>query len=92
VNKFQTNENLELERLVVDPIVEQTQKNRLTELRKNRDAVRVSELLEYLDKAARSADNLMPIIIECVENDITLGEVCNTLRHVWGEYQSTSWI
>ena len=30
--------------------------------------------------------NLMPLFIECVENDITLGEICNTLRGVWGEY------
>ncbi len=32
------------------------------------------------------ADNLMPIILECVEHDVTLGEICNTLRLVWGEY------
>jgi methylmalonyl-CoA mutase N-terminal domain/subunit len=31
-------------------------------------------------------ENLMPLFIECVENDITLGEICNTLRVVWGEY------
>lgn len=28
----------------------------------------------------------MPVFVECVENDITLGEICNTLRGVWGEY------
>ena len=32
------------------------------------------------------AGNLMPIILECVEHDVTLGEICNTLRLVWGEY------
>jgi methylmalonyl-CoA mutase, N-terminal domain len=40
-------------------------------------------------KAAASGTpsaNLMPLFIECVENDITLGEICNTLRVVWGEY------
>lgn len=30
-------------------------------------------------------ENLMPLFIECVENDITLGEICNTLRGVWGD-------
>jgi methylmalonyl-CoA mutase N-terminal domain/subunit len=46
----------------------------------------VEELLEKLKAAASGTDNLMPLFIECVENDITLGEICNTLRVVWGEY------
>jgi len=37
-------------------------------------------------EAAKGTDNLMPLFIECVENDVTLGEICNTLRGVWGEY------
>ncbi|MBU4225822.1 MAG: methylmalonyl-CoA mutase family protein [Chloroflexi bacterium] len=37
-------------------------------------------------EAAAEGHNLMPLFIECVENDITLGEICNTLRGVWGEY------
>ncbi len=44
---------------------------------------------QYLGKlvnAAKGSENLMPLFIECVENDITLGEICNTLRGVWGEY------
>ena len=36
---------------------------------------------------ARSDDNLMPLFVECVEHDVTLGEICNSLREVWGEYQ-----
>ena len=43
-------------------------------------------LLEKLKAAASGTENLMPLFIECVENDITLGEICNTLRVVWGEY------
>jgi methylmalonyl-CoA mutase N-terminal domain/subunit len=31
-------------------------------------------------------ENLMPLFTECVEHDVTLGEICNTLRGVWGEY------
>jgi methylmalonyl-CoA mutase, N-terminal domain len=34
----------------------------------------------------------MPVLIECVENDITLGEICGVLRKAWGEYQSPAWI
>ena len=43
------------------------------------------ELLGKLVNAAKGTENLMPLLIECVENDITLGEICNTLRGVWGD-------
>ena len=46
----------------------------------------VDQLLGRLVNAAKGTENLMPLFIECVENDITLGEICNTLRGVWGEY------
>ena len=51
-----------------------------------RNQERVDELLGKLMDAAKGTENLMPLFIECVENDITLGEICNTLRSVWGEY------
>jgi len=35
---------------------------------------------------------LMPLFIECVENDLTLGEICGVLRNVWGEYHPQAWI
>jgi methylmalonyl-CoA mutase N-terminal domain/subunit len=58
----------------------------LKALREARDQDLVNRLLGKLVEAATGSDNLMPLFIECVENDITLGEVCNTLRGVWGEY------
>jgi methylmalonyl-CoA mutase N-terminal domain/subunit len=91
VNAFQIEEKIELERLRVDPSIEQNQRARLAALRQRRDAARVSELLTQLDKTARSADNLLPLFIICVENNITLGEICGVLRRVWGEYQAPSW-
>ena len=92
VNAFQNDEQMELERLRVDPAIEQGQRARLAALRVRRDAVRVSELLVQLEQTARSADNLMPIFVACVENDITLGEICRVLRDLWGEYQSPTWL
>ncbi|HSL42699.1 MAG TPA: methylmalonyl-CoA mutase family protein [Anaerolineales bacterium] len=86
VNQFKVQEELTLERLKVDPAIELGQKAKLRELRKTRDQRLVDELLEKLKSAAMGTDNLMPLFIECVENDITLGEICNTLRVVWGEY------
>jgi methylmalonyl-CoA mutase N-terminal domain/subunit len=86
VNQFQVKEEMTLERLSVDPAIEVAQKAKLKALRDARDEKRVTELLGKLKSAAQGTDNLMPLFIECVENDITLGEVCNTLRGVWGEY------
>ena len=54
----------------------------MKKLRENRDQEVVGELLGKLKDAARGTENLMPLFIECVENDITLGEICNTLRSV----------
>ena len=92
VNAFQVKEQVEMERLTVDPAIEQAQWRRLEALRARRDASRLSELLTRLEKAARGAENLMPLFIECVENDITLGEMCGLLRGLWGEYQPPAWL
>jgi methylmalonyl-CoA mutase N-terminal domain/subunit len=86
VNQFTVKEDLTLERLSVDPAIELGQRERLKALRENRDQKVVGELLEKLVGVAKGNENLMPLFIECVENDITLGEICNTLRGVWGEY------
>jgi len=86
VNQFTVDEVLTLERLKVDPSIELGQRERLKELRERRKKERVDELLGKLVSTAKGTENLMPLFIECVENDITLGEVCNTLRKEWGEY------
>ena len=91
MNAYKVEENLELERLQLDPRIESEQRARLTALRSNRDQTKVSDLLTGLEIAARGDDNLMPLFIECVENHITLGEVCGVLREVWGEYQPPAW-
>ncbi|UCD40840.1 MAG: methylmalonyl-CoA mutase family protein [Chloroflexota bacterium] len=92
VNEYVVDEEIELERLQVDPSIEAEQCDRLAELRKNRDQTRVVELLGNLETAAQGTENLMPLFIECVENKITLGEMCDTLRQIWGEYQPPAWI
>lgn len=86
VNQFETQESLSLERQAIDPAIERAQKEKLKALRAARNPQKTAELLASLENAARATDNLMPLFIECVENDLTLGEICNTLRGVWGEY------
>jgi len=92
VNDFQVDEEIELEALKVDPKVEENQKQKLAELRESRDEQKVQALLSQLESAARGDRPLMPLFITCAENDITLGEICNVLRDVWGQYQPPTFI
>jgi methylmalonyl-CoA mutase N-terminal domain/subunit len=86
VNQFQSEEKITLERQKIDPAIETAAHLRLATLRAQRDNQKISELRGRLDSAARGSENLMPLFIECVDNNMTLGEVCNALRVVWGEY------
>ena len=86
VNQFTVDEILTLERLKVDPSIELGQREKLKKLREGRNQGLVDRYLGRLVEAAKGTENLMPLFIECVENDITLGEICGALRGVWGEY------
>ena len=88
VNKFQQHETIELESLRINPVIEAQQRERLARLRQSRDPQRAAELMSRLETAAKGTENLMPLFIECVENKLTLGEICNLLRSVWGEYRA----
>jgi methylmalonyl-CoA mutase, N-terminal domain len=87
VNEYAGGEPPDLEMLRVDPEVEERQRNRLQALRARRDGTRTAELLGRLASEAKGTGNLMPVILECAERDLTLGEICGALRGVWGEYR-----
>ncbi len=87
VNGFETGEEVRVRILRVDPRARDEQAARLRARRKRRDAARVEESLGALRDAARGTANLMPAIIECVENYATIGEICDTLRQEFGEYR-----
>lgn len=87
VNQFVQDEELRIETMKLDPGIEETQRQRLAALRSRRDNGAVSELRERVRAAAQTSENLMPLFITCVEQDVTLGEICDTLREVWGEYR-----
>jgi methylmalonyl-CoA mutase N-terminal domain/subunit len=87
VNKYTTDEDIQPETLKVDPAIEAAQHAKLAELRRTRDNARVAALRGRIAEAARGDENLMPLFIEAVEHDVTLGEICHTLRDVFGEYQ-----
>jgi len=93
VNEFVSTEaETDLARLVVDPAIEAQQRERLAASRAARDVERVSASLARIETAAKGDENLMPLFIAAVENDVTLGEICGVLRDVWGEYRPTTMI
>ncbi|MBI4503996.1 MAG: methylmalonyl-CoA mutase, partial [Chloroflexi bacterium] len=87
VNGYALDEPTPIEILKVDPAVEQASAERLRALRARRDQAAASAAREALGQAARRTDNLMPYIVAAVEAWCTLGEICDTLRDVFGEYR-----
>ena len=71
----------------IDPAVEAQQRERLKAWRAARDASKFSTLMAQLEQTARSGENLMPILIACVEGGATVGEIGKCLRKVFGEYR-----
>jgi methylmalonyl-CoA mutase N-terminal domain/subunit len=86
VNAYHSKAQIRLERLNVDPAIEIRQRERLKELRSRRDTASIERQLAEIEDAARSETNLMPLFINAVESGATLGEICDQLRSVWGEY------
>lgn len=89
VNKFQIEEDQKKDILRVDPEMERLQREKLSELRNERDNEKVEETLKALKKAAEGEENLMPYILEAVKTYATLGEICDVLREVFGEYEQS---
>ena len=87
VNDYKTDEDLSIPLLRMDKKGEERQINRLRKLRKDRDQSRFNRDLKHLRKAAEGDENLMPYILDCVHGYATLGETCDVLREVFGEYE-----
>jgi methylmalonyl-CoA mutase N-terminal domain/subunit len=88
VNQFAGGEEPPVRILRVDEAVQAEQVERVRRVRQSRDQARAAVLLARLEEAARApAAPLMPLFVECVENYVTLGEMCGVLRRVFGEYR-----
>jgi methylmalonyl-CoA mutase N-terminal domain/subunit len=87
VNRFQVEEERPTNLLRVDPAIGISQMERLKVLKSKRDDRRVMECLVALKGAAEGEENLMPPILDAVRAYATLGEICDVLREVFGEYQ-----
>lgn len=87
VNKFQINENQKPELLKIDEKVQDEQIKFLSTTRSGRNNDEVEKRLLRLKTAAGGNDNLMPFILEAVKAYASVGEICNTLRGIFGEYK-----
>lgn len=87
VNEFVVNEDNNTPIFKIDESIRTIQSNRLQLLRTKRDVKKVEESFAKIKAAARGTDNLMPLVIEAIENYCTLGEIANCLREVFGEYK-----
>lgn len=76
-----------IEILKIDPRLEAEQVKRLQELKERRDNARVAKSLSVLEERARGTENLMPLILDAVRAYATLGEICQALKNVFGEYR-----
>jgi methylmalonyl-CoA mutase, N-terminal domain len=89
VNRYQQQEDTELELLRIDPALETKQIERVTALRARRDSAKVQETLAALRRGAEGDENLMPLIVDASRAYVTMGEMCDTLREVWGVWRET---
>lgn len=87
VNKYQSEELVKTPIMKIDDSIQQTQIERLKAFKLNRNQDAVNQHIQVVKQTAQSAENLMPVVIAAVEAHCTLGEICNALREVWGEYQ-----
>jgi len=84
VNKFVSGYPKITNMLRVNPEVERKQKERLAQVKRDRDNAKVEQTLKRLEDAARSSENTMPAFLECVDAYATVGEMSDTLRKVFG--------
>jgi methylmalonyl-CoA mutase N-terminal domain/subunit len=91
VNDYVGEEEVPIKTLQVDPAVEKTLVEQLKEIKRQRNQPKVNETLNKLRNAAEQEnESLMPFILQAVKEYATLGEICGTLREVFGEYKPLS--
>jgi methylmalonyl-CoA mutase N-terminal domain/subunit len=88
LNDFVIDEPVTIDILKVDPEVEKRQIERLTQTRKSRNSGEVKKALDALESAAHKDQNLIPPIIEATRQYASIGEICDVLREVFGEYKA----
>jgi len=88
VNKYRTESKIPLGAFRIDPRIEAKQVERLKGVKKERNQNAVRDTLEYVREVAKGDGNLVPPVLEAVRAYATVGEICDVLREVFGEYQA----
>jgi methylmalonyl-CoA mutase, N-terminal domain len=88
VNRWRTETKAPFGAFRIDPSIEQKQVERLAQVKKERDERKVKETLAYVCEVANGEGNLVPPALEAVRAYATVGEICDVLRGVFGEYQA----
>jgi methylmalonyl-CoA mutase N-terminal domain/subunit len=90
VNRYELEDEPEVEILRIDPALEGEQIERVQALRRRREAAAVEAALARLKQAAAGDSiNLMPLLVEAAKAYVTLGEMCDALREIWGTWRET---
>ena len=92
VNKYTIEESDRIPTLKIEHGVERGQVERIRSLRAERDGARAQRAIEAVRQAARSDENLFPPILDAVKSDVTLGEVCDVFREVFGEHRDPAYL
>ncbi len=87
LNKFAEKENEPIPMTRIDDSIRQLQISKLAALRMHRDHAKCDQILQTLNDKAMAGENIMPTVIEAVENRCSLGEIADTLREVFGEHR-----
>ena len=87
VNKFQSDEKTSIPVLKIDESIQKIQTDKLHQIKAKRNQGKVAASLQQISDKAGGTENLMPSIVEAVENNCTLGEIADELRKVFGEYK-----
>ncbi|RZM00728.1 MAG: methylmalonyl-CoA mutase, partial [Pedobacter sp.] len=85
--KFTTQKEDPIPVFKIDDSIRQVQSEKLQALKSNRSHAKCDQCLQELNDRASSNENIMPSVLEAVENKCTLGEIADTLREVYGEYK-----
>jgi methylmalonyl-CoA mutase N-terminal domain/subunit len=89
VNRYELEDEPELDILHIDPALERKQVERVQALRGSRDSAKAEARLAELKRAAAGDENLMPAIVDAARDYVTMGEICDAFREVWGVWRET---
>jgi methylmalonyl-CoA mutase N-terminal domain/subunit len=87
VNKFTTTDHEKIPGFKIDDSIQKMQCDKIEHLKQKRNNEKAQTLLQQISDVAKTNENIMPVVLEAVENYCTLGEIADALRNVFGEYK-----